>query len=406
MPAAATDQRVFEGEVRRVARALWPRAAKGGATIVAGRERDGIFDEGEIIHIVEATASRRRDKVQRDIEKSIDLVRKIRRDHPNKLTKIWIVTAEDPTADQSDLAQRYKKKARCPIEVCSFRSYSNKIIDSAYYLQLRENYFFGSVRNPADDKDMNVPEGEYIPINLLEIGNQQIYFPTDIVKLLTKPDKRNIILVGDYGSGKSMTMRNIFHKLRDMHLSSEIITFPIYLNLRDHFGQSDPTEALLRHGNRIGMPDPTQLIAAWRAGFVSLLLDGFDEVSATRLARGAKKLRQARREAMRLVSAFIDQSPVDAGLIVSGRLHYFDSRDELVSSLGLSPDDLILSLSEFTHEQIALFLQRKGIEEHIPDWLPSRPLLLGYLVVRGVAWRRDKIIRGCFKRAGLGFHTQ
>ncbi len=105
---------------------------------------------------------------------------------------------------------------------------------------------------------------------------------------------------------------------------------------------------------------------------------------AARLVRGSAKIKQARRQAVRLVREFVEQSPNRGKVVITGREHYFDSHNELVSALGLKDKDLILSLNEFTQDQITVFLQKKGINQHVPDWLPSRPLLLGYLVVRGL----------------------
>ena len=117
---------------------------------------------------MEVTVSRKLDKVRTDLQKSVDLVKKVRREHPEKLVKIWIVTAHDPTADQKRVIPEFRKKSKCPIEVCGFRSFSAKLIDSAGYLQLRRNYAFGSVRNLADDKDIEVPEKDYIPLEMLK----------------------------------------------------------------------------------------------------------------------------------------------------------------------------------------------------------------------------------------------
>ncbi len=379
-----SDHKIFEDEVRRVARALWPRAAAGGAAMIDGRERDGVFDEGEIIHIVEVTVSQKLAKVRTDLQKSVDIVKKVRREHPEKLVKIWIVTAHDPTADQKSVVPEFRKKSKCPIEVCGFRSFSAKLIDSAGYLRLRQNYAFGSVRNPADDKDIEVPATEYVPLEMLKKNSTEIYVPEKVLDFILEENKSNIVIVGDYGSGKSMTLRALFYLLQKKHLKAQINRFPVYLNLRDHFGQSDPAEALIRHANRIGMADPNQLVAGWRAGFVLLFLDGFDEVSSARLVRGSAKIKQARRQAVRLVREFVEQSPRRGKVVITGREHYFDSHNELVSALGLKDKDLILSLNEFTQDQITVFLQKKGINQHVPDWLPSRPLLLGYLVVRGL----------------------
>lgn len=199
------------------------------------------------------------------------------------------------------------------------------------------------------------------------------------------PDRSGVfILIGDFGTGKSMTLRHVYRHLQNSYLAGHTTKFPIYLNLRSHFGQSDPAEALIRHGNEVGLPEPNQLVAAWRAGHAHVFLDGFDELSSTRFARGFRGLRQARREATRLVNSFVMQHPGDASLFISGRQHYFDSIDELKRALGISSDARFFSLSEFSNEQIQDYLKKKGFRQDVPNWLPARPLLLGYLVVKGI----------------------
>lgn len=200
-----------------------------------------------------------------------------------------------------------------------------------------------------------------------------------------------------------MTLRNVFHSLRVKNLKSTIRKFPVYLNLRDHFGQSDPAEALIRHGRSIGFADPGQLVAAWRAGYVILILDGFDEVSSNQIVRSTKKIKLARRQAVGIIRAFIEQSPEDCGILISGREHYFDSHEELESSLGVKDRDIILSLSEFTQEQVAVFLAKRGVTQHIPEWFPSRPLLLGYLVVRGLFGSQSPLAQPLMQEDGWNY---
>lgn len=386
-----SENNIFEDEVRRIARALWP-SASGGAVIINGRERDGVFDDGELVHIIEATVSRKLEKIKEDLRKSTDLVKDFRRIYPEKLLKIWLITSDEPTADQRGAVPEFRKKAKCPIEICSFMQFSSKLVDSAAYLSFRQKYPFGSVRNPADDRDTNVPLGEYVQLDMFNRLSKEPITLEDIVsEIILDKNTSNVCLLGDYGSGKSMTLREIFYELRTLHLKSKTRRFPIYLNLRDHFGQNDPAEALMRHGRSIGMANPGQLVAAWRAGYTFLILDGFDEMSSIRLVRGASKIKMARRQAVGLVQSFVDQSPNECRIIVSGREHYFDSQDELKSAIGLRSGDILLSVSEFSHDQIARYLSKKGVNQHIPEWLPSRPLLLGYLVVRGLFERNSRL---------------
>lgn len=51
------QQADFENEVRRIARAKWPAARYSGASMLDGRERDGIFETEDSINFVEATVS-------------------------------------------------------------------------------------------------------------------------------------------------------------------------------------------------------------------------------------------------------------------------------------------------------------------------------------------------------------
>src|SRR5206468_6303576 len=44
----------------------------------------------------------------------------------------------------------------------------------------------------------------------------------------------------------------------------------------------------------------------------------------------------------------------------------------------------VVRLGEFTEEQAATFLTKHGIKDALPDWLPRKPLLLGYLAHRGL----------------------
>jgi hypothetical protein len=384
MPAQnQDDDSVFESQVRRLASELFPRARATGPVKIGGRERDGVYADGETIHVLEATVSQRRAKAVSDLEKSVELVRDLRRQFPNHNFKIWLITRNDPTADQNSLVSDIRKKAKCPVELSSYKNFSSKLVDASKYLDIRDNHPFGSVRRPENDQDFRVPEGEYVPIDLFNPTDQSTLAIDSVAQLMTD-NPQILLLVGDFGAGKSMTLRHVYYGLKHQFLLGRSNKFPIYLNLRDHFGQRSPSEALMRHGEEIGFPLPNQLVAAWKGGHCHVFLDGFDELSSTRLVRGLRGLKQARREAMRLVHGFVTDHPKDTSLFISGRQHYFDSIDELRSALGLTRGFRYFTLNEFSQEQVATYLQRKHIALSIPDWLPSRPLLLGYLAVKGL----------------------
>jgi len=61
------EQHDFEIEVLRIARALWSKDEYAGSEMVEGRERDGIFETEKLVHFVEATVSKRKEKAEQDI---------------------------------------------------------------------------------------------------------------------------------------------------------------------------------------------------------------------------------------------------------------------------------------------------------------------------------------------------
>ena len=87
------------------------------------------------------------------------------------------------------------------------------------------------------------------------------------------------MLLGDYGAGKSMTLQHLYTRLCIDYKKGQTTKFPVYLNLRDHYGQTEPSEIIERHARSVGFESPVHLVRAWRAGNVHLILDGFDEVT-------------------------------------------------------------------------------------------------------------------------------
>lgn len=379
--ARSHDER-FEEDVRNVASKLFPGAALADGRYALGRERDGLFNDGDAFHIFEATTSRKKEKVEDDIAKSAALVAELRRSNPGYNVKIWIVTAEPPTVDQEQAAVAGRKKARCPVEVISFNTLYNRLFDARTFLKQREDYAFGSIRSPSDNRQ-GVPRSDYIKVGFFERATSRAQSPDDIVRAMERGAHRAILL-GDFGAGKSMALRYLYDVLAQKFLTGQSRRFPVYLNLRDHFGQADPTEALIRHARRVGVDNYNRLVAAWRAGFADVILDGFDELSPAQFSASARGLRLARRAAAELVSNFVEQSPTESSLLISGRRHYFDSSDEMLIAIGADRTWNMLDLGEFSDAQMAEYLQRKGKTSEVPSWLPRRPLLIGYLAAWGM----------------------
>ena len=361
----------FENEVRRIARALWPSAEFDGATIMENRERDGVFVTEDCIHIVEATTSRSEEKAKQDLVKITKLLKKLQNKSGNRAVRGWFVTRDEPTAHQHDAARKHRSN----VNTLSFSQFQARLIDSKAYLSARNDYVFGSVRDPATGQPK--PDIDYVPLDLMRIDSREIIPRNDFVSLVL--EGRAVILLGDYGAGKSMTLRELYYDLRKKHFNNATSLFPVYLNLRDHYGQIDPAEVIERHARSIGFTQPSHLVRAWRAGYVHLLIDGFDEISTINIQGLWRKLQENRYRAMEVVRRLIREHPSGAGLVIAGRAHFFDNPVERHRALGLSKEAVEISLNEFTEDQISIYLERAGLTGSVPSWLPSRPLLVGYL---------------------------
>lgn len=368
----ALDGRDFEDEVRRVARELWPTAQYGGAAMEFGRERDGVFDTEWVVHLIEATTWRTKAKAQQDIEKLVRLRRRLLT--RGKPVQCWFVTQSEPTADQRSVAPKDGS-----VNVLSFEQFRSKLVDAHGYLRSRSKYPFGSARDPQSGQ-FEVRE-KYLPLTLLTVSGKSST-ATELVKDLVAG--ANVVILGDYGAGKSMTMRAIYDGLARAFRRLDTPSFPIHLNLRDHHAQSDPAEAIARHSRSIGFPDANQLVRAWRAGYAHLLLDGFDEMATPGWVGPTTRMRDIRRRSVELVRRFVKDTPASAGIVLAGREHYFDSRTEMVYALGATPPFVHYSLSELSEDQIEEYLGAHGWTGGLPEWLPARPLLLAYLANRGL----------------------
>ena len=383
----------FENRVRQIARHLWPSAAFSGSSKEGGRERDGIFITEEMAHLIECTTSRSKAKAEQDARKLTRLADEMTNRYPTKGVKGYFITRDEPTADQRDAVEKIGAKK---VWALSYSQFLSMIIDAESYLDCRMAYPFGSMQDP-ETESRTATSDLIAPIFSTPTG--ETFSVGKVVPELESG--RTMVLLGDYGAGKSTALRELFDELRQRYLTKKTERFPVHINLRDHHGQDNPAEALERHARNVGFNSGNHLVRAWNSGFVTLLLDGFDEFVIAGWSGRAKKLREIRYDSMALIRGFI-RSRTGCGIIVAGREHYFDSETELARALGLGPASVRLRLDNFTDEQIQAFLTKKGWDESIPEWLPSRPLLLSYLCSRGMLADLMTVEVGSSAAAGWG----
>lgn len=375
-----TDNKAFEAEVLRIARAKWPASAMAGAAMLDGRERDGIFETEESVHFIEATTSRSQDKARHDAKKLHQAVVQQTKLTPLKGARGWFITAEEPTGDQRKEVERAGKGQ---VVAASFAQFQQSVIDVGAYLAARMNHAFGSVLDP-ETRQPN-PATDYVPINLENKLDSERWSVRQICSALQRGER--FALTGQFGAGKSMTLRQIFRELREDYLRGRTALFPVYVNLREHTGQVDAVEVLERHARKIGFESPPSLVRAWRAKFCILLLDGFDELTALGVQRATfGRLRTIRKRALEAVRQLVMETPTGVGVIVAGRDHFFANNAEAEDSLGLTGRVTHLTTSEFTEDQVVQFLRQQPGNGHdqLPPWLPTKPLLVSYLASSGL----------------------
>lgn len=397
MPADEKQQEEseFEAEVLRISRALFaPENEFQGSTYIGTAERDGVFVGPDSVTIIECTVSRRKDKAEKDGKKLKEACLAMARQHPFKAIKGFFVTRDEPTADQRAVIKGFGP----PLIACSFAQLRSQLVDSLRYLELREAYPFGSAREPSGGGHQELKP--YVAVDPVESGTGEPFSVERVAQELG--DGRSVLLYGDYGTGKSMFLRELYRRLAKNHRKHPFRPFPILLNLRDHQGQTLPVEALERHARLIGFPAPSQLVRAWRSGDVTIILDGFDEIATPGWIGKFSAMRDIRRRSVELVRRFCDESRSSTPVVLAGRAHFFDSEREMRSALGARTDSLFLMAGEPTEEQAKQILSAYGWHDPLPDWLPSRPLLLSYM---GSSSALHGSVEGTFNRSpGEGWH--
>ncbi|NOU05137.1 MAG: NACHT domain-containing protein [Hyphomicrobiaceae bacterium] len=379
------DPKIFEAEVRRIARAIWPSDTYSGPIMLDGLERDAIFITEDNVIYIEATTAKDEAKARKDIGKLEAGVAKLRQKFPDHSVRGIFVTLDDPTGHQGVVVTN----AHPSVRHSTFDQLRARLIDARKYLEARSDYPFGSARDPRNNAP-DISADEFIDVSLFVNDDPKPKESADIARSIQGGGKKYLIL-GDFGVGKSMLLKHIFLFLKRQNFANVDHKFPVLLNLRDHREQNEPAEALHRHAKKIGFEQPNQLVRAWRAGYVHLILDGFDELPPRTTAQETSKIKDIRRNSVELVRQFANNSRSDASIVVAGRTNFFGSEAELDTALG-TKNWRRIELGEWSDEDLSEFLTRKKYSGLLPKWLPRRPLLVGSLISRGFLKGSSKVL--------------
>lgn len=254
--------------------------------------------------------------------------------------------------------------------------------------------------------DRRYPPDLYVPQRYRDLdrpGHQVKQGLTDeLIRLLATDHGRFLLLLGDFGHGKTFALRELARRipLELPHLT------PILIELRalDKAHSVDGLVAahLANHGEEF--IDLKAFRYLLRQGRIVLLFDGFDEL-VTRLTydRAADHLAT-------LLAAAEDK----AKIVVASRTQHFKSHTQVLTSLGemvgVLPQRRVLSVENFTQDQIRSYLDnrfddrdeasaRMALMEGIKDLLAlaRNPRMLSFIAdldadrLRTVAGARDAL---------------
>ncbi|TMR98161.1 TIR domain-containing protein [Nonomuraea basaltis] len=218
--------------------------------------------------------------------------------------------------------------------------------------------------------DRRYPPDLYVPQRYRELdrpGSQVKQGLTDeLMRLLAADHGRFLLLLGDFGHGKTFALRELARRIPAElpHLT------PILIELRalDKAHSVDALVAAHLAGHGEEVIDLKAFRYLLRQGRIVLLFDGFDEL-VTRLTydRAADHLAT-------LLAAADDK----AKIVVASRTQHFKSHSQVLTSLGemvgVLPQRRVLSVEDFTRDQIRSYLANRFVDG---DEATARMSLMG-----------------------------
>lgn len=351
----------LEQSVRQYAEYIWSRPAI--ADRIGGVNFDCVLKISDIETVViEITENRTLDKIRSDVAK-IQSVR-MSMMAKNIMVRPYIICNFPLTQGMKDAGKENH------IEVISFDDFRKMFFDFPTYHNVRSIKQFGSAIDPLtgeNDKAIYTPVG-------YELANKTEINAADVAQKIINNEK--IVLLGDYGTGKSRCFREVFHILAEK--SSETLLYPIAIDLKETWGLENAVEIIRRHFSHLGISekDTNSVIKAHNGKRLCFLLDGFDEIGSRPWSEDKKTLELLRKHALQGVKDLL--SKTDAGCLISGRDHYFNSNKEMFTALGLREEKTILAKckEEFSYIEFSKYLEVNNIDVTLPEWLPKKPLVL------------------------------
>ncbi len=311
--------------------------------------------------IVEVTENETLNKVRTDIAKFASCKQYLF--SQEIYSRFFLILKGEPTNSMKTTAKGAK------VEVISYESFSKDFFDIYSYRFTRNQKIFGSSVNPiSGEPDTH----SYTPVHYEHEYTKKELSLHDISKYLK--DGKRAVMLGNYGTGKSRCIRELFQVLDTK--STEDIRYTLAINLKEHWGTQRAEELIRRHLGGMGLSHMADsLIKILHTDKFIFLLDGFDEIGAQIWSSDSSKLKQIRASSLRAVKDLINTT--SSPILITGREHYFNSEKEMLSVLGLkkTETEIIKCKDEFTLEEMNNYIKNLSLTISLPIWLPRRPLI-------------------------------
>ncbi|NBC33785.1 MAG: hypothetical protein GVY13_14015 [Alphaproteobacteria bacterium] len=363
--AGERDWEALEKRVRTLSSLLWNCASNPEE--INGVRCDAVLKpKSDYWVLIEVSLSKKLQKLREDVAK-FGAVRPWLNSQ-NIYAECYFICAEEPTESVVKTGKGHN------VNVLSLAQFERMFLDFDEYFFLRAERSFGSAVDPMSGRKDKSP---YVNVTYEDIHRNKKYDITDLQEMLLRGS--NIILIGNYGTGKSRCIQELFTRIGSEAISKKV--YPIAINLRENWGLRRRSEVVRRHFEELGVSGKSDaVLKILDLGGVRLLLDGFDEIASQAWSDDPGRLKTIRADSLSGIKDLI--STVKKGIFIAGREHYFNSDQEMFDCLGLSPSDTVLirCAEEFSEEQMKNFLENKSPEFHIPKWLPKRPLVIKMLL--------------------------
>jgi hypothetical protein len=350
----------LEGRVRALASIKWNCAAQ--SETINGVKCDAILRVKSNHWIaIEISKSTTLEKLRTDLAK-FSLIRQFLFSQ-NIYVECYFVTDTEPTDSMRTAA------VNAHVLVHSLNSFQALLLDYEQYFNLRSMKPFGSAVDPESGHKDNT---KYITVRYIGDKHDTYYDLKNIMNLLTAG--KRIILLGNYGTGKSRCIQELFGMLNTS--ASQRSLFPLAIDLRDNWGLKRATEMVRRHFADLGLSEmaDSAIRVADHGRFIPLI-DGFDEIGTQSWSGDTNALQSIRRQSLAGVKDLL--TTWKGGALVAGREHYFNSSQEMFDCLGLSEASTIVvrCSDQFTEEELRCYLKEISDLNSMPEWMPRRPLV-------------------------------